>query len=126
MSLKKNFLYIIIVLLVSHALVYYISLKFERYKNVNIFNDEIEKYEIDMIRMHYKNYKDIYFDIKENKVDSAKCKVELAASSLLESIDYCKDSSFCTDYLETQDKVIAPELLGKAPKVFEKKNSCSP
>ena len=52
--------------------------------------EEIEKYEIDMALMHYEKYREIFLDIQGEKVDLAKCNAELAASALMESMDYVK------------------------------------
>lgn len=116
---------LIAVLIISHTMTFYLSLKYERYKNVIVFNEGIEKYEIDMMVMHYKKYRGIVLDIQKNKLEAAECRAELAASIMLLNIDYCKTSSFCTEYLESIDKQVSLELLGKVPLTFTVRNSCT-
>lgn len=129
MQFSKKMFLIMVVLIFTHLAVYFLTLKVEHNKHVKVFNEEMEKYEIDMALMHYEKYREIFSDIQGEKVDLAKCNAELAASSLMESMDYCKDNSFCTNYIETRYldtrvKIIASELTGIIPSIFKRRKSC--
>lgn len=129
MRFNKKVVLVLLCLLFTHAIVYFLSSKIEHNKHVKVFNEEMEKYEIDMALMHYEKYREIFSDIHGEKVDLAKCNAELAASSLIESMDYCKNSSFCTRYIEsrylgTREKTIVSELTRSIPSIFKSRTSC--
>lgn len=85
----------------------------------------IEEANIQTELVHYSNYRDIALDIKAGSYVDAQCLAEMAATSMLIPIEKCTENEQCRNSLDKNARQLAPEILGSATVLIEKRNKCS-
>jgi hypothetical protein len=122
---KKSILLTVLVLLISHAIVFVAG----SIRGSNIRHEQAQQVleEVNALTSlaHYSNYRDIALDIEAGHFIDAKCRAEMTATSMLAVLERCTQNEQCKDGLRKNARRLAPEVLEGAPIPIEKRSSCS-
>jgi hypothetical protein len=121
---KKSVLLIVLVLAISHAIVFVTG----SMRGSNIRHEQaqqaVEEANAHTSLAHYSNYRDIALDIQAGRFIDAKCQAEMTATSMLAVLERCTANEQCKDGLRKSARQLAPEILEGTPIPIEKRSSC--
>ncbi len=83
------------------------------------FTGETEKANATVSLGQYTIYRDIAIDIKNGMNDRAKCRAELGASSMVDTVRLCAANRDCRQAIEKEAREVATEVLGQSPLPFD-------
>jgi hypothetical protein len=122
---KKSVLLIVLVLAISHAIVFAIGSMIGSKITHEKGAQAVEEASAHASLAHYSTYRDIALDIKAGRYIDATCRAEMMATSMFAGLERCTENEQCKDGLRKNARQLAPEILEGTPIPIEKRDSCS-
>lgn len=115
--MKKNLL-IGLIVITSSAIFFLIGASIGKNATSSYIAEDIEMANVEVTFGHYIAYRGIARDQKAGNFEGAKCKADLAASAMLDSVKYCLASQPCAAKMNKEVLSKAPEILEGTPLNF--------
>ena len=119
MSIFKNKYLQVSLLLITLLVAFFAGAVFGGRVSDNYLAKTFNEANMPVMLSHYESYRDIARAIEIHNYDMAKCRAELGASVMLDTLRACQKDINCKNIIEKGIRESSPEVEGKLPLGFD-------